>query len=53
MIEAARSAERAGAEFLVICTNTMHKMADDVQKKIGIRSCTLQTQRLRRSCREA
>jgi len=36
MIEAARSAERAGAEFLVICTNTMHKMADDVQKKIGI-----------------
>ena len=36
MIEAARSVERAGAEFLVICTNTMHKMADDVQKKIGI-----------------
>jgi len=36
MIEAARSVERAGAEFLVICTNTMHKMADDVQKQIGI-----------------
>ena len=36
MIEAARSVERAGAEFLVICTNTMHKMADDVQKQIRI-----------------
>ena len=36
MIEAARSVERAGAEFLVICTNTMHKMADDVQKQIAI-----------------
>jgi len=36
MIEAARSVERAGAEFLVICTNTMHKMAGDVQKKIDI-----------------
>jgi aspartate racemase len=36
MIEAARSVERAGADFLVICTNTMHKMADDVQKQIDI-----------------
>ena len=36
MIEAARSVERAGADFLVICTNTMHKMADDVQKQIHI-----------------
>jgi aspartate racemase len=36
MIEAARGVERAGAEFLVICTNTMHKMADDVQRQIGI-----------------
>jgi len=36
MIEAARSVERAGADFLVICTNTMHKMADDVQKQIQI-----------------
>ena len=36
MIEAARSVERAGAEFLVICTNTMHKMADEVQNQIRI-----------------
>ena len=36
MIQAARSLERGGAEFLVICTNTMHKMADEVQQSIGI-----------------
>ena len=36
MIRAAQSLERAGAELLVICTNTMHRMADDVQASIGI-----------------
>jgi aspartate racemase len=36
MIEAARSVERAGAELLLICTNTMHLMADDVEKSLGI-----------------
>ncbi len=36
MIRAAQSLERAGAEMLVICTNTMHKMADDVQSSIRI-----------------
>jgi len=36
MIDAAQRVERAGAELLLICTNTMHKMADDVQKNIGI-----------------
>ena len=36
MIHAAQSLERAGAEMLVICTNTMHKMADDVQSSIRI-----------------
>ena len=36
MIEAARSVEKGGADFVVICTNTMHKMADDVQKQIRI-----------------
>lgn len=36
MIAAARSLENAGAEFILICTNTMHKMADDVQKSIGV-----------------
>jgi aspartate racemase len=36
MIDAARHVEDGGADFLVICTNTMHKMADDVQENIDI-----------------
>jgi aspartate racemase len=36
MIKAAISLQNGGADFIVICTNTMHKMADDVQKKIQI-----------------
>jgi aspartate racemase len=36
MIEAARALEKGGADFVVICTNTMHKMADEVQKNIQI-----------------
>ena len=34
MIRAAQSLEGAGADLLVICTNTMHKMAEDVQASI-------------------
>lgn len=36
MIEAARHVEAGGADFLVICTNTMHKMADEVEAAIHI-----------------
>lgn len=36
MIDAAKRLEGAGAEALVICANTMHLMADDVQAAIGI-----------------
>jgi len=36
MIEAARAVEAGGADFLIICTNTMHKMADEVQASITI-----------------
>jgi aspartate racemase len=36
MIEAARSVERAGADFIVICANTMHKTADDVAAAVKI-----------------
>ncbi|TKJ39539.1 MAG: aspartate racemase [Planctomycetes bacterium B3_Pla] len=36
MIGAAQRLERAGADFLVICTNTMHKVADVVQKDIRV-----------------
>lgn len=33
---AAQSLEAAGADFLVICTNTMHKVAPQIEKSIGI-----------------
>lgn len=36
MVEAARHVEHGGADFVIICTNTMHKMADRVQAQIGI-----------------
>jgi len=36
MIAAAKNLEKGGADFILICTNTMHKMADAVQKNIGI-----------------
>jgi aspartate racemase len=36
MIAAAKSVERGGADFVVICTNTMHKVAEEVQKQINI-----------------
>lgn len=36
MIEAAQQLERGGADCIVICTNTMHKMADDVQANVSI-----------------
>ena len=35
-VGAAKSLERAGAELLVIGTNTMHRMADEVQAEIQI-----------------
>ena len=36
LIDAARRLEHGGADFLVICTNTMHRMADAVQAATGI-----------------
>ncbi|MEE4265299.1 MAG: aspartate/glutamate racemase family protein [Desulfobacteraceae bacterium] len=36
MIDAARSLERAGADFVIICTNTMHKLYDEVRRHIEI-----------------
>jgi aspartate racemase len=36
MIDAAKRVEKGGADFVVICTNTMHRMADDVQSSIKI-----------------
>ncbi len=36
MIDVAKNVERGGADFMIICTNTMHKMANDVQQAIDI-----------------
>ena len=36
MIAAAHRLERGGADFLVICTNTMHRLAGQVQAAIGL-----------------
>ena len=36
MISAAQNVEAGGADCLVICTNTMHRMAPDVEAAIGI-----------------
>lgn len=34
--EAARNLEKGGADFLLICTNTMHKVAEQVEEQISI-----------------
>lgn len=36
MVEAARRLKAGGADILVICTNTMHRMADEVEAATGL-----------------
>ena len=36
MVSCAQALERAGAEMVLICTNTMHRMADEVQAGVKI-----------------
>ncbi|MGJ3252506.1 MAG: aspartate/glutamate racemase family protein [Elainellaceae cyanobacterium] len=36
MVSAAQSVERAGADFVVLCTNMMHKLADEIEATIQI-----------------
>ncbi|HEY4359248.1 MAG TPA: aspartate/glutamate racemase family protein [Acidobacteriaceae bacterium] len=36
MVGCAQALEKAGAELLLICTNTMHRMAEEVQTAVGI-----------------
>jgi aspartate racemase len=36
LTEAAKSLKRAGADFIVLCTNTMHKVADDIEEGSGL-----------------
>lgn len=36
MVNSAKSLKAAGADFVVICSNTMHKMADAIEQQAGI-----------------
>jgi len=36
LTSAAKAVEAGGADFLLICTNTMHKVADEIQESISI-----------------
>jgi aspartate racemase len=36
MVDAGMRLKNGGADFMVICTNTMHKMADAVERQVGI-----------------
>ena len=36
MVSAAKALQKAGAERLIIATNTMHKMADDIEAQTGL-----------------
>jgi aspartate racemase len=36
LVRVARNVEKAGADFVVLCTNTMHKVANDIQANISI-----------------
>jgi aspartate racemase len=36
IVKSAQQVESAGADFLLICTNTMHKMAEEVQSAVSI-----------------
>jgi aspartate racemase len=36
MIDAAQNVQNGGADLVIICTNTMHKMADEVQRSLQI-----------------
>ncbi|WP_315072744.1 aspartate/glutamate racemase family protein [uncultured Clostridium sp.] len=37
MIDIAKKLKNSGADFIVICTNTMHKMAKDIEEKAQIK----------------
>lgn len=40
LVERARRVERAGADVLLLATNTLHRVAPQLQAAVGIRSCT-------------
>lgn len=37
MVQAAEKLKNGGADFIVICTNTMHKLASDIEDRVGIK----------------
>lgn len=37
IVEIAVKLKSVGADFIVICTNTMHKMANDIESRVGIK----------------
>ncbi|MEE8636694.1 MAG: aspartate/glutamate racemase family protein, partial [Dehalococcoidia bacterium] len=36
LVDAGNAVKRAGADFLLICTNTMHKVAEDVEGEVSL-----------------
>lgn len=36
LVDAAQNLERGGADCVVLCTNTMHKLADEIQHNVGL-----------------
>jgi aspartate racemase len=36
LVKCAQDLERGGADFIVLCTNTMHKLADDITENVSI-----------------
>ena len=36
MVETAKRLEKAGADFVVLCTNTMHKVSADIENNISV-----------------
>lgn len=37
MVDSAQKLQDGGADFIVICTNTMHKMAGEIESRVGIK----------------
>ena len=37
MVDSAEKLKNGGADFIIICTNTMHKMASDIESRVGIK----------------
>lgn len=37
MVDIAQKLKNADANFIIICTNTMHKMASDIESRVGIK----------------